>query len=358
LLHTQNHKLVASAVIFGIGMAYASQNVPHGFANIQPEMADAQMMGVFVHGVPDFESWFELYSKAEADGLMTKMGVTKSIISEGEKTEDGTPTIQVLHFFPQSRLADIWNMFSLAGPPFTGEEGAIAKGTVIPPLIKMYSKVKMDWEDAPRMLVCASHGVRNFDEWFEMYQKHSPAMTQKLGITKSTVAEGELLEDGTPTIQVIHRFPAGKLMEIKEAFKMEGPPFVGGEDLIAKGIVILPCTKVYSTVKLGSEPEMMVVVSHGVSDFDGWFEFYNYGMEKHIEHLGVTKAIVCEGEMRADWTPTIQVIQFFPVSKLEAVKQFLTFKGPPFVGGVDLIEKGVVIPPFTVRYSTVRHSTK
>jgi len=272
---------------------------------------------------------------------MTKMGVTKSIISEGEKTEAGHSTVQVIHFFPQARLGDVWNRSHL----------------VIPPMMNMYSKVKLESEDDPRMLVCHSHGVSDFDEWFEMYEKHAPTMKQKLGITKSTVAEGEPLEDGTPTIQVIHRFPASKLTEIKEALKMEGPPFVGGEDLIAKGIVILPSKKVYSTIKLGSEAEMMAITTHGIADSDAWLDMYTRA-HRCTEHLGVTKTIVCEGQISADWTLTIQIVRFFPESKLEAMKEFLSFKGPPFVGGADLIEKGVVKPPFEVRYSTIRHSTK
>ena len=54
------------------------------------------------HGVADFQGWFKAYREADASGFHNQLGITRSVVQQGEDREDGTATCVVTHYFPES----------------------------------------------------------------------------------------------------------------------------------------------------------------------------------------------------------------------------------------------------------------
>ena len=107
------------------------------------------------------------------------------------------------------------------------------------------SKGESEW------MVFCSHKVPDFEQWLMEYNKIvTTGYLKELGITKSVVCKGENNDDdGNMRICLTHYFPKTCLEKMKKVLDFEAPPFVGGEDLIANGIVIPPCVAFFSEVK-------------------------------------------------------------------------------------------------------------
>lgn len=100
--------------------------------------------------------------------------------------------------------------------------------------------------------------------------------------------------------------------------------------------------------------ERMVFVSHKVPDFAQWFAAYEEADAAGFhKNMGITRSVVSRGSTDDEGRVEIQGIHYFPEESLQAIQKAFKFDSPPFVGGADLIKKGVVIPPFTVIYGTV-----
>jgi len=103
--------------------------------------------------------------------------------------------------------------------------------------------------------------------------------------------------------------------------------------------------------------DMVMVASHAIPDFDLWkAEFIKANEDKNspVAEMGIYRATVSKLlEPNADGKTQIQVMLFFPRDKLEVVKKFHDFTGPPFVGGPDLIKNGIIIEPITVHYAEI-----
>ena len=104
------------------------------------------------------------------------------------------------------------------------------------------------------------------------------------------------------------------------------------------------------------ENEWMVFCSHQVPDFDQWLTEYNrIATTGYLKELGITKSVVCKGENNVgNGNMTICLTHYFPKSCLEKMQKVLDFEAPPFVGGDDLIGKGIVIPPCVSFFSEVK----
>lgn len=103
--------------------------------------------------------------------------------------------------------------------------------------------------------------------------------------------------------------------------------------------------------------DMMCFGSHAVPDFDAWYVEFKKAIAdpKMATDLGIAKSFACKcNEPNKDGKTVIQVVHFFSSDKLEAIKKFHDFTGPPFVGGPDLIKNGIVIPPISCTFGTLK----
>lgn len=146
-------------------------------------------------------------------------------------------------------------------------------------------------------------------------------------------------------------------------FDFKGPPFVGGPDLIKNGIVIEPITAEFSTIKQVGEKTCNVkpeekkqaggefgvfIASHGVPNHEDWYVQFRAADQFH-DDLGITYSHASFFEQ--DGKPFVQVIHVFPKDKEEGMRKAMDFKGPPFVGGPDLIKNGIIIEPIISQFS-------
>mmetsp|Transcript_88262 Transcript_88262/g.156269 ORF Transcript_88262/g.156269 Transcript_88262/m.156269 type:complete len:268 (+) Transcript_88262:93-896(+) len=206
-------------------------------------------------------------------------------------------------------------------------------------------------------MISVSHAIPNFASWLAEYKIQAETGPHKEMFLETFAGEGPLRTDDKPTTHVIGIFSASMEADVKGLLNFDGPPFVGGADLIEKGIVIPPFDVVSSRIvnhnshAVTDEPEMMVSVTHRVANFNEWLVEYKNAVEAE-KNLGVLRSFAGEGEPHADGSPTVHVVWIFPASMRAGIEDFLKAEGPPFVGGPDLIAKGVVIPPFDVVCST------
>lgn len=96
----------------------------------------------------------------------------------------------------------------------------------------------------------AQHGVPDFDAWYEAFQTaEKNGLHADLGVVQSVVSKLETPDaNGNPIAQIIHILPADRVEEAKKRWDMDGPPFVGGPDLIKNGAIIPPITVDYSLI--------------------------------------------------------------------------------------------------------------
>lgn len=109
---------------------------------------------------------------------------------------------------------------------------------------------------------------------------------------------------------------------------------------------------------MSTDVGMVLVVQHAVPEFDSWYKQYKClktnASKKMETQLGIAKSVITKLiEPNKDGKPVAQVLHFFTKDKLEAVKKQFTFTGPPFVGGLDLIKNGFIIPPIKSYYAVI-----
>eukprot|EP00812_Abedinium_dasypus_P008967 NODE_2690_length_893_cov_390.967780.p1 GENE.NODE_2690_length_893_cov_390.967780~~NODE_2690_length_893_cov_390.967780.p1 ORF type:complete len:268 (-),score=67.97 NODE_2690_length_893_cov_390.967780:54-857(-) len=217
---------------------------------------------------------------------------------------------------------------------------------------------------AEMMMVVVSHSVPAFGPWFEKFTtEEAVARRKELGIVRTICGDGPLDASGKPTILVINTFPKSREVECRAMYELTGPPFVGGADLIKEGFVILPAFAIYASLPFdqaqvrapAGEEMMAIIASHAVPSFDAWFaKFKEVDRDGMHTDLGIAHTLTGQGPPDANGNPTCLVVHTFPKSQETTCRAMFDFTGPPFVGGEDLIEKGIVIPPFTTTYATVR----
>ena len=107
------------------------------------------------------------------------------------------------------------------------------------------------------------------------------------------------------------------------------------------------------TTGQGKEKMMVMTFTHGVPSFDAWLEQFKSqeAMEIH-QRLGIKKSVVSRTR-NSDGVECCHVIHSFPSSRVDMLKKFFDFDGPPFVGGPDLIKNGMVIQPIDVQFAVV-----
>jgi len=209
---------------------------------------DVTMCCVGQHATPDLAAWYEEFKKIDATGFHKDLGITKSWVSKLiEPNADGKPQIQVVHFFPKSKLEGIKKVMDFNAPPFVGGPDLIKNGIVLLP-VKMYfvnltSEITYQGvvdSNEPLSVMAGGHGIPEHDGWYKEFCIQEPLMV-KLGCISSAVGMNtEKNDSGKDQCFVAHLFRSSHVEEMKKTMKFDGPPFVGGEDYIKKGIIVPP----------------------------------------------------------------------------------------------------------------------
>lgn len=99
-------------------------------------------------------------------------------------------------------------------------------------------------------LVYCSHGVAEYSAWETAFKEADETGFHKdLGVKKSWV--GRSVNPSSyfkQSCEVIHTFPRDSVAKVAAALDFTKPPFVGGPDLIRKGVVQLPARKVIARI--------------------------------------------------------------------------------------------------------------
>lgn len=184
-----------------------------------------------------------------------------------------------------------------------------------------------------RLAIAAKYALSHKGILLEREKEH----LRKLGISKETYAEILFFVGQIHANNMLFVYLISESCPIEEMLKKIGP--------------------FKNTVYKNPEKEMSVTCRHGVADYQGWLAAYREADSSGFhKQLGITKSVVQQGETR-DNTDTCVVTHYFPESSEAMVRAVLTFDKPPFVGGDDLIAKGVVKPPFEVTWSHVVETT-
>merc|ERR1711964_673233 len=88
----------------------------------------------------------------------------------------------------------------------------------------------------------------------------------------------------------------------------------------------------------------IAILSHEVPHHEEWYNHFR-ATDKFHDDLGITYSQVSFFEQ--DERPFVRVIHVFPKEKTEDMRKAMTFTGPPFVGGSDLIKKKLVMQPIS-----------
>jgi len=206
-----------------------------------------------------------------------------------------------------------------------------------------------------------AHAVNNYDGWLEDFQNicnESPGFHTDVVKAKYHIA-GKLTEqrDGNDACLVICAYPQSNDAVVKDVLKFDGPPFVGGTDMIKNSIIIPPFEPNFQATLVQddifdpspSQDLMVVVLSHGVPSFEKWLEAFNDVNTANLhKQIGVVRSLVGQGSNRDDGTQTCVVVHVFKKSHEDKMRAFCKLDAPPFVGGPDLIQNGVVILPMDV----------
>lgn len=202
-------------------------------------------------------------------------------------------------------------------------------------------------------------GPGGYDGWLETFkglcnEGEEGFHTKVVKASYSLAGKCSEQRDGKDTIIVLHIFPSSNEDTMKDMSKFDGPPFVGGPDLIKIGVVIPPFDPLFQ-FKVGAamnhaevqEPLMFFLGVHAISDYEEWYTKAFEPAITTLVSLGVVRSIVGQGPDSAEGKPQVVVIFLFNKSFEGKVRDFFSLKGPPFVGGPDLIKNGLVIPPWT-----------
>jgi hypothetical protein len=154
--------------------------------------------------------------------------------------------------------------------------------------------------------------------------------------------------DGQDVILELNLLPASNADAVAKVYQFDGPPYVGGRDLIKNGVMMPPFNafqfKVRATRNHGSAeddgPLMAVVLSHAVNNFEECYTktFKVENTDERMNPMGIVKSIFGQGPDTADGKPTAVIVYYFKKDSEDKVRAFCTMKGPPFVGGTLKIQ--------------------
>jgi len=306
--------------------------------NTKATRSGDQMCLITSVGVPDQEQWYTWFREHDQFHKM-HCGVTYSHVSFYER--DGQKRVQVIYVFPKECEETVRRKKDYTGGPFPELK---KQGIILEPLESCYWNIvsvaapgeHLKKESEKRVVlpldgeVCftASHQVPDFENWYKNYLEQDHAgFHSKLGITKSMVSKSHGC-NGKTMIHVVHFLPKDMLNEAQAAFNFTGPPFVGGPDLIANGIVMEPISSQFSCLK--KVDFCCLEISHCVPDHDTWFKTLTAD-RKFREELGITQTIPTYSSQKKNGKPWVKVMYIFPKGREAAVRK---------------ATKNLTVPPF------------
>jgi len=211
-------------------------------------------------------------------------------------------------------------------------------------------------------VIIGGHGVPDFKGWAGVFQQKVPQLAVPMGVSESWAGEGDKDEKGNPTCVVVHMYDASKQAVVEQFHDFTGPPFVGGDDLIEKGIVIPPFFTQYiinaQVIQHQEVPEGEAlefgVFSHRVPDYDAWATLFTTQPPEFHLGLGITTSIV--GDSPSGNKPV--VIHFYLKSHADKIKAAFSdeaMENEPFA---SIIKSGAIILPFERRFSSLEVNMK
>jgi len=200
------------------------------------------------YAVPDFAAWYEEYKKADAAGLHKDLGIVKSWISKLiEPNADGKPQIQVVHFFPKSKLEDVKKNLDFNAPPFVGGADLIKNGAVLMPIKSYFVNLTSEITyhsfldiNEPLCLMAGTFWAAEYDATYKAVCSQRPRLVKKGCISSVVGMTTEKNDSGKDQVFVAHLFRSSHLEAMKQHMAFNQPPFVGDEDYIKKGIFSPP----------------------------------------------------------------------------------------------------------------------
>lgn len=103
------------------------------------------------------------------------------------------------------------------------------------------------------------------------------------------------------------------------------------------------------------DTEMMVFVTHKSKSWEAFSAAFaqaeKFGLFKSLK---IKRNVVSHGDVDDKGLVDIHVVHYFPEEMLGAVQKTLQFDAPPFVGGPDFIKNGIILPPITTTFGTVK----
>ena len=174
-------------------------------------------MFIASHGISDFPTWLATFKEVDkkTSYQMEELKADLRLACSGPNRNDGTKTCVVIQTYPKSNEAAIKDCLKFDAPPFSGDDGLISRGIVIPPFEPCISaELWLDkWEidpatlsdDEELMVYVGGHGVLNFDRWFKLFQEY-PHDKEFPGVVRTLAGKGPKHTDGTDTCVYVHIF--------------------------------------------------------------------------------------------------------------------------------------------------------